>query len=184
MITIRFARLDEKKKTYEWLCLSDTTKMHMGEPDYSENPILDWKQFQKYFEDFYYLKTGQHFGAVMIIEKDKEEIGCLCYTCFHLQSNCAELDIWLQSKKHCGSGYGTNALELLVEYLKKEKGIEKFIIRPSKKNIRAIKAYEKVGFYHAMDKKQTIKKYLLEKYIDGYGDGDYGFENTAVLILE
>ena len=74
MITIRHARLDEKKKTYELLCLSDTTKMHMGKPDYSESLIPDWNQFQEDFKDFYYLKEEQHLGSVMIIEKDKEEI--------------------------------------------------------------------------------------------------------------
>ena len=184
MITIRHARLDEKKKTYELLCLSDTTKMHMGKPDYSESLIPDWNQFQEDFKDFYYLKEEQHLGSVMIIEKDKEEIGCLCYACFHLHPNCAELDIWLNNERHCGNGFGTNAIQLLVEYLKKEKSIKKFIIRPSEKNIRAIMAYEKVGFYYAIDNEQIIKKYLLEKYIDEYGNGDYGFENTAVLILE
>jgi len=184
MISIRHARLDEKHKTYEWLCLSNTSNMHMGKPDYPESPIPDWKQFQEDFEDFYYTEDNQHLGSVMIIEKDIEEIGCLCYACFHLQPKSAELDIWLNNKNYCGNGFGTDALNNLVEYLKNKKGINKFIIRPSEKNIRAIKAYEKVGFKRVKDKENAIKQYLVEKYIEKYGDGDYGFENTAVLIME
>jgi diamine N-acetyltransferase len=52
MITIRHANIAEKKKTYNWLCLSDTADMHMGEPDYPESPIPDWLQFQEDFRDF------------------------------------------------------------------------------------------------------------------------------------
>lgn len=183
MISIRHATLDEKYKTYEWLCLSDTTSLHMGEPDYPESPVPDWAQFQNDFEDFYYQREHENRGSVMIISHNEEEIGCLCYACFHLNPKSAELDIWLNKLELCGKGYGCIALRKLVEFLK-HKGFEKFIIRPSEKNIRAIRAYEKVGFKRVQDKIATIKAYLLPEFFDVYGDGDYGFQNTAVLVLE
>lgn len=183
LISIRHATLEEKYKTFEWLCLSDTASLHMGEPDYPESPIPDWNQFQNDFEDFYYQEEHQNLGSVMIISNDDDEIGCLCYACFHLIPQSAELDIWLNKREHCGKGYGTTALQKMIEYLKSEKGINKFIIRPSEKNTRAIRAYEKVGFKRVHDKIGTIKTYLLPDYIDVYGNGDYGFEDTAVLEL-
>lgn len=184
MIRIRHANVEEKKKTYEWLALSDTACMHMGEPDYPGSPAPDWQEFQEDFEDFYYLESGKNKGAVMIIENDGEEIGCLCYACFHLKPGRAELDIWLKEKRLCGHGYGTEALLQLIQYLSDELFIERFIIRPSEKNQRAIAAYEKVGFVRARDKAQTVKDYLSEEYLEEYGEGDYGFQNTAVLIKE
>jgi RimJ/RimL family protein N-acetyltransferase len=184
MIKIRHARLEEKRKTYEWLCLSDTAGMHMGEPDYPESPIPSWEEFQEDFADFYFKEESRNLGSVMIIENDSVEIGCLCYACFHLQCGCAELDIWLNSRKYCGHGYGTTALRMLVDYLKEKYNIRKFIIRPSEKNSRAIRAYEKVGFRRVSDKETTIKRYLKEEFVKKYGNGDYGFENTAVLTLE
>ncbi len=184
MITIRHANLAEKYKTFEWLSLSDTAGLHMGEPDYPENPILDWDQFQNNFEDFYYQTEHQELGSVMIISHEQEEIGCLCYACFHLQSNWAELDIWLNKKEKCGKGYGTAALRKLIEYLKMEKGIEKFMIRPSEKNTRAIRAYEKAGFKRVHDKESAVKDYMAPEYLSVYGDGDYGFQNTAVFVIE
>lgn len=179
---IRHAEIWEKEKTYEWLCLSDTASMHMGPPDFPESPISDWAQFQIDFEDFYYLESGRQLGSVMIIENDDEEIGCLCYACFHLKQNSAELDIWLNKKELCGNGFGPQALQLLMEYLSKTHGVRNFIIRPSEKNIRAISAYEKVGFFRKLDKEITIKDFIKEEYLDNFGQGDYGSENTAVLI--
>ena len=181
---IRHATISERKKTYEWLCLSDTANMHMGAPDYPENPIPDWTQFQNDFEHFYYMEYGRDKGSVMIIENDGKEIGCLCYACFHVKPNTAELDIWLKEKKYCGKGFGPHALQLLVQYLIEMQGIECFIIRPSEKNTRAIAAYEKSGFIRVMDKEKTIMKYVKKEYINEFGPGDYGFKNTAVLLMK
>lgn len=183
MITIRPASIKEKRKTYEWLCLSDTASMHMGAPDFSENPIPTWEEFEEGFQDFYYQEDNCHLGAVMIIKQDDEEIGCMCYACFHLNPQMAELDIWLKSKEYCGKGYGTEALKKMIKHLNSQLGISKYIIRPSERNIGAIKSYQKAGFKHVDNKEETISEYLLEKYINDYSEGDYGIENTAVLTL-
>jgi len=156
----------------------------MGPPDFTESPIPDWNRFQKDFEDFYFLETGRNRASVMIIENGGEEIGCLCYACFHLKPGRAELDIWLKSRIYCGKGFGTAALIQLINYLSNARDIGKFIIRPSEKNLRAIAAYEKSGFIRAADKKKAVSEYLLEEYINLYGNGDYGFKGTAVLIKE
>lgn len=183
MIALRHACLDEKQKTYEWLCLSNTAQLHMGEPDYTENPIPDQKEFNEDFADLFFTEETRGSGAVMIVENNQEEIGCLCYTCFHLQKQCAELDIWMKDLKFCGKGYGPRALRLLIEYLKSDLGVCKMIIRPSEKNINAIKAYEKVGFQRSVDKLKTIEEFLLPESIKRYGSGDYGLNRTAVLHL-
>lgn len=184
MITLRHALPDEKRKTYEWLCLSDTTSWHMGEPDYPENPVFGWEQFQEDFEDFYYQTEGQEKGSVMIILNDGEEIGAVCYACFHLRPQAAELDIWIKSQKLCGKGCGTEALKQLISYLKESFGIRDFIIRPSEKNARAVRAYQKAGFNKVSDKRVTVKSYIKPEYRELYAHGDYGWDDTAVLTLE
>lgn len=184
MISLKHATLEDKRKSYEWLCLSDAVSSHMGAPDYPENPILTWDEFEEAFEDFYYIEEQKESGAIMIIKDGDEEIGCLCYACFHLQPERAELDIWLKSESVCGKGYGYKALKELIEYLRSTLNIKKFIIRPSEKNIRAVRSYEKAGFTRVTDKAATIKEYLKEEYLDEHGSGDYGYENTAVLTIE
>ncbi|WP_070000987.1 GNAT family N-acetyltransferase [Cellulosilyticum sp. I15G10I2] len=184
MIKIRHADITEKYKTYEWLCLSDTAQMHMGEPDYPNNPIPSWEEFKEGFENFYYQEETRGKGSVMIIQDDGKDIGCLCYACFHLKPQKAELDIWLKGKEYCGNGNGTKALKALCDYLESSYNIKDYIIRPSIKNYRAVRAYEKVGFKKVQEneKEKTINEFLLPEFLNEYGDGDYGFEDTAVLI--
>ncbi len=181
---IRHALIEEKKKTYEWMCLSDTATAHMGGMEFSENPIPNWDEFQEAFEDFYYMESGKESGSVMIIINENEEVGCTCYTSFHLHNQMAELDIWLKSESTCGKGIGTQALKDTINYLNKEFSINKFLIRPSEKNIRAIKSYQKAGFIYRNDKEDTLRRFYKPIFFDTYKSGDYGFENTAVLILE
>lgn len=187
MITIRHASIDEKRKSYEWLYQSDTTPMHSGAPDYPENPVASWEEYLSNFVDFYFTEDGRKQGSLLIIENDGEEIGNICYSCFHLYPRMAELDIWLKAKEYCGHGYGSAALKELIRYLNVEFDINKFIIRPSEKNKQAIRAYEKSGFKRVEDKKAkkaAVKEYILPQYLDEYSDGDYGFDNTATLTLE
>lgn len=120
----------------------------------------------------------------MIISSDNEEIGCLCYATFHLKPKKAELDIWLKAREYCNKGNGTKALTMLCEYLESDLEIKDFIIRPAEKNVRAVRAYEKVGFkkVEVADREKTISEYLLPEFIIEYGEGDYGFEDTEVMI--
>lgn len=183
MIRIRHARPDERKKTYEWLCHSDTTQFHMGPPNFPEHPVPSWEEFCDDFEPFYFEESEMKQGSVMIIMQDDEEVGCICYACFHLNPKMAELDIWLKSQSYCHKGIGTKAIKLLCAYLNAKISIESFIIRPSEKNIHAIRAYEKSGFVKVKDedKQMTVQSFLLKEYLDVYGNGDYGLEETAVL---
>jgi RimJ/RimL family protein N-acetyltransferase len=180
MISIRHARIDERKKTFDWYC--DIFENN----DQMDSSVVQKYSFQEYiddFEDFYFVASGKNKGSVMIIQNDDEEVGCLCYACFHLKQDSAELDIWLKDEKTCGKGYGTTAIKKLISYLRKEKNITRYIIRPSEKNIRAIGAYQKVGFSVVKDKKQSVAQYLKPEFIDKYGVGDYGLDDTAVLVL-
>jgi len=74
MLTIRHATLADKPVTYEWLCRSDTTSLHMGPPDYPDNPVPSREQFERDFEDFYFLPEGRRQGSVILIEREEEPI--------------------------------------------------------------------------------------------------------------
>jgi diamine N-acetyltransferase len=56
------------------------------------------------------------------------------------------LDIWLRSEAVCGRGYGSDALVALTCHLRETLGLTEFIMRPSRRNERAIKAYARAGF--------------------------------------
>ena len=52
---IRHASINEKIKTYKWMCLSDTATAHMGGTDFTENPIPTWEEFQEAVEYFNFI---------------------------------------------------------------------------------------------------------------------------------
>ncbi|WP_029906087.1 GNAT family N-acetyltransferase [Prevotella sp. 10(H)] len=185
MISLRYSTIGEKRKVYEWLCLSDTTPTFMGDPYFPDHPIPTWEEYLDDFEDFYFIEDEKEKGSVMIIENDGEEVGCVCHSSFHLKQECAELDIWMKSEACCGKGFGTTALKMLIEHLQVELRKTKFIIRPAERNIRAVKAYEKAGFRRVVNKEATHKEYYLsDDYLNKYGEGDYGSESTATMTIE
>ena len=184
MLTLRHATLADKPTTYEWLCCSDTTALHLGPPDYPEHPVPTRAEFERDFEDFYFRPTGRRQGSVLLIERSGETIGCLCYACFHLQPGAAELDIWLKARCLCGQGFGARALRLLVDHLRRELGIRRFLIRPAARNTRALRAYAKAGFVVRAAKLPVLRSFLKDEFWDAYGGGDYGLAGTAVMTLE
>jgi RimJ/RimL family protein N-acetyltransferase len=57
-----------------------------------------------------------------------------------------ELDLWMRAERTCGRGYGSDALDALCTYLAAEFAVQEFMVQPSARNPRAIRAYEKIGF--------------------------------------
>ena len=172
------ATLEERKKAYDWCFHSETTKSHSGPPDYPENPILSYEEFcAKGYEEYYFTGEKPKDGRGFFIEVEGEPIGFISYSCFHLKPGIAELDNWIKSEKHCGKGYGTDAIITLGDYLHKTLGIHTLIMGPSIKNKRAIRAYEKAGLIRTTDK---MSDFLSPEYITQYADGDYGIEETAI----
>lgn len=143
MIKMRHAKVSEKRKIFEWYSHIISQDMSLS---WSKGQECTWEEFDADFKDFYFKKLSQKKGSVMIIENGDVDIGCMCYDNNFLKPNCSELDIWMKNEENCGKGLGVLALKKLIEYLKAEKGIKKFLIRPSEKNIRAIRAYQKAGY--------------------------------------
>jgi len=118
-------------------------------------------------------------GRGFLICHNGEPVGFISYTCFHLKEGLAELDIWMNCEANCGKGFGTDAIITLSEHLNKALGIHGLIMRPSIKNARANKSYEKAGLRQS---ELSPSEYLLPDYVSVYGDGDYGAEESALLV--
>jgi RimJ/RimL family protein N-acetyltransferase len=176
------ATLDDRQVVYDWCFHCETSKSHCGLPDFPDVVIPTYEEFLEDYVEYYFtgaeLKNGRGFMIVSDSE-EREWVGFISYACFHLKPNIAELDIWLNSEKHCGKGYGTDAIVSLCDYLSKTLGIREFIMRPSPKNERAIKSYKKSGFEES-DKSPS--DYLRDEYLELYGDGDYGIGGDVLLV--
>ena len=175
--------LEDKRIVYNWLCESDVSDAMFG---FDSNERPTWEEFCEDYADVYFDGTNPEYGRVFMIVLNGKKIGCVSYACFHLREHMAELDIWMDSEANCGKGYGTLAIIELCNYLASDLCINNYIIRPSVKNKRAIKAYNKAGFKEVEKSsvKQVLHKYLTDQYYEEYGQGDYGEEGTLTLVME
>lgn len=176
------AILDDRQKVYEWCFQSETTKSHTGPPDYPEKPIATYEEFcDDYYEAYFFTGSKPNDGRGFLIANNEELVGFISYSSFHLKPGIAELDLWMNCEANCGKGFGVDAIISLEGYLNKTIGICHLLIAPSTRNTRAMKAYEKAGFQQSDHK---MPDFLLDKYVSLYGSGDYGMDETALLIKE
>ena len=176
------AGLSDKKTIYDWCYNSEITKSHSGLPHYPENPIATWDEFfGEGYVDYFFTGTRPEDGRGFIILNDGEQAGFISYCSFHLNPGKSELDIWMNCEANCGKGFGSDAIISLGSYLNKNQGIAELIMRPSKKNARAAKAYMKAGFKKS---EKPASYYLLDEYMPLYGAGDYGEGGDLLLVKQ
>jgi len=174
------AALGDRRRVYEWCFHSETSKSHSGS-DYPEAHIPTFEEFCDDYADYYFTGSQPEDGRGFLILYGGEAIGFISYASFHLKPHKSELDIWMNSEAHCGKGLGTDAIVSLAEHLNKSMGIRELIMRPSVKNTRAIQSYTKAGF---KESDKSPDDYLLDEYVSIYGDGDYGTDETVLLVKQ
>jgi RimJ/RimL family protein N-acetyltransferase len=179
VINLKPATEKDKMNVYHWFSNKDIARVMLMGEEYPEHPIPTIEDFFADYEDFYFDGSALEKGRVYIIFLGDEPIGSISYASFHLKEKQAELDIWLKSIDLCGKGYGSEAINVLCRHLNETLELKQFIIRPSKENKNAIKAYEKAGFVRGSDLTDEL---IQDTFMDGYGDGDYGIGNDVLLI--
>lgn len=175
------ATLDDREKVYNWCFHSEITKTHAGPPDYPDIPIPTFEAFCTDYVDYFFTGSSPNNGRGFIILHEGHPVGFISYTSFHLKPHLSELDIWMNCEANCGKGFGTDAIITLGNHLCQTLDIRMLIMRPSSKNIRAIKSYEKVGFKKS---NKLPDEYLLEEHAAIYGLGDYGEGGDTLLMKQ
>lgn len=175
-VTLEFATLEDKKLIYDMLVSPEVIDLM-----FDENHLAPtWDEFKEDESDAFFLGSASSDGNYLLIRYNGEVIGSISYAINDSKVKHAELDIWISNKKYIGFGLGTEAINLVMNYVINNYEIKTFIIRPWSKNINAIKAYKKCGFREIEDFKP--EEYYNEHELDDYGDGDYGKEETINLI--
>jgi len=164
-ITLRPATPNDRRDIYLWLAASDVTASMMGPPKFPDVPIPTWDEFCDDYAPHFFDGSRLDSGCSFIIEVDGEAVGHINYDGLDTERSLTELDIWMRSQDCCGHGYGTDAMVTLMGHLHADFGVETFIVRPSRRNQRAIRAYEKAGF--------RPSRLSFADQISTYGDGDY-----------
>jgi RimJ/RimL family protein N-acetyltransferase len=164
-VTLRPARECDRRAVYEWLAESDVTQSMIGPPLFPDTPAPTWDEFCEDYGPHFFDGTRPQVGRSYIIEVDGAAVGHVNYDGTDLDRCRTELDIWLRCEDVCGHGYGPDAIVALTDYLHRALGVTEFIIRPSRRNARAVRAYEEAGF--------ASLPLTSEQQTEIYGPGDY-----------
>jgi diamine N-acetyltransferase len=147
-VTLRPAAPEDERAILDWLLRSDLTPTMLGPPLYPERPVPPPGEPGEGYEPYYFDGSAPELGRCFLILADGEPVGQVNYNDIHQRGGRrrTELDIWLRSEACCGRGYGTDALDALCRHLHQRFGVVEFMVQPSARNPRAIRAYEKAGF--------------------------------------
>lgn len=171
LVTLRPAGEQDRSAIYHWLAESDLTASMLGPPVFPETPVPTWQQFCEDYGPHFFDGTRQESGRSFIIEVDGPVVGHVSYDGMDLDRGVVELDIWLACQEVCGHGYGSDTLVTLARYLHETFGVTEIILRPSRRNTRAIRAYARAGF--------AMLPLTNEQQAVIYGPGDY--PDTVVM---
>ena len=144
-VSLRLATMEDRQSLYEWMYCSDSSRSMCGAPLFPEKTPKSWDEFRASWKAFYFQKPLSSLGHVFVIESQGEAVGAIAYHRADAK-NRMELDVWMRSERDCGQGWGRDALEALCKYLYRQFGILYFWVMPSRRNPRAIAAFQKAGF--------------------------------------
>lgn len=147
-IALRKIQLSDKKYFAKWWRDKDLLRLTSG----ISRRIPD-QEIEKYFKTLLNNQDAYHFIVIL----NKKIIGHISLT--KRKNNWYETQIIIGEKEYWNKGYGTKAIQLLIKKAKKI-GISDIFLEVRSNNLRAIRAYEKVGFA-----KVGIKKYPKNKYL-------------------
>jgi RimJ/RimL family protein N-acetyltransferase len=145
LVCLRPATLADRQPIFNWLALSDLTAQMLGLPRYPDNPVPTWEEFVADYPNYFFDGSQPLLGRCFIIEVNSEPVGQVNYSEIRADGS-TELDIWLRDSTCTGKGYGPEALNMFCDFLNRAFSCHTFIIAPSARNTRAVKAYRKAGF--------------------------------------
>jgi RimJ/RimL family protein N-acetyltransferase len=145
-IILRPATPDDRQPIFDWLTNSDLTRFMMGPPTFPDTPIPTWQEFTNDYKEYFFNSSKPLLGRCFIIEVNSEPVGQINHDKISITDHSTELDIWLKSSRYINKGYGTDAIVTLCNFLSNKFECKKFIIAPSRRNVMAVRTYEKAGF--------------------------------------
>jgi len=89
-------------------------------------------------------KTEQGIGFA--IEADEKVIGSIALFHFNETSRSCELGISIGDHDYLGKGYGSESVELILDYAFRYRNFHRVYLQVTQTNERAFKSYEKCGF--------------------------------------
>jgi len=145
-VSLRHAELADRERAYAWLARSDLTPAFLGLPLYPDHPVPTYEAFCEDYLPFFFDGTRPFDGRALVIQADGVDVGFLSHGPISLLHDVAEIDLWFAARALCGKGRGAEALALACSWMQVTFGIDRFLLRPSRRNVHALRAIRRAGF--------------------------------------
>jgi len=152
---------------------SDLPKFHdwLNDPQVTEGLSiylpLSMMDEEKWFDKAMQAEPEQRPLAIEIREDQAwQQVGNASLFNLEWTSRCAELGIFIGDKSRWDQGYGTEALELILQHGFNTLNLNRIYLRVYATNPRAKRSYEKAGFVLEGTLRQAV--YRHGKYVDIY----------------
>lgn len=165
-VTLRRAQPGEAQRVWRWLVASDLTPRRLGAPLYPDHPPPSFPAFCSDFPAYVFDGSQPYEGRGFIIRglAEQRDIGFIAHDRLDVLNDVATLDLWLADSGVAGRGFGSEAITLLCQWLQKQRGINRFLLRPSRRNVRALRAMRRAGFRETdLPAPSVIDKLLLPR---------------------
>lgn len=155
--TIRTVEEDDIDTIYQWYNDQEVNLWSSGA--WPINTLLSKDQIAEKFLD----GSPDNYRYV-ILDENNLLIGTIGFKELNIPGRSASLYIVIGNKTYWGKGYGTDALIIFARFLFTQWNFHRISLDTWDENIRAIKAYEKVGF--KIEGRQREARYVLGNYHD------------------
>lgn len=145
-VSLRRATPQDISCAHEWLSGSDLTPTWIGPPWYSERPVPTLEDFLLRYPQHDFDGTRPFDGRALVLSSAAVDVGILVWRRIDLLRDLVELDIWLAGREYCRRGIAAEALRLACGWLQASYGVNRFLLRPSRRNVRALRCARRAGF--------------------------------------
>jgi diamine N-acetyltransferase len=145
-VTLRHAEPADRERAYAWFARSDLTPSFLGPPLYPDHPVPGFEAFCEDYLPFFFDGTRPFDGRALMIQAEGTDVGFLSHGPICLLHDVVEIDLWFGARALCGKGRGAEALVLACAWMQASFGIDRFLLRPSRRNVHALRAIRRAGF--------------------------------------
>jgi RimJ/RimL family protein N-acetyltransferase len=145
-VALRRATPQDATRAHEWLTQSDLAPLWIGSPWFAERAIPSREQFDRLYPAWYFDGTRPFEGRALVLRSAALDLGMLVWHRVDLMRDLVELEIWLAGSEFARRGIASEALELASAWLQANLGVNRFLLRPSRRNVRALRCGRRAGF--------------------------------------
>jgi len=112
---------------------------------------------KNWFDDMLKARHEEHPFVIEILKDNIwKMIGNIGFSGLDYRNRSAEVGIFIGETKYWDSGYGTQAMNLMLKHGFRTLNLNRIMLRVFSDNQRAIRVYEKCGFVHEGNLRQAI----------------------------